>query len=106
KTLEYESRGEILKLRKEASMRRLEGERLVNQVFGNQITYQGATDFFTVERGDGRNATPANPGGRVRVVIQPSSAGDSGESATASGPATPLQPAQGLDLERSGPKGR
>src|SRR5690606_12091423 len=97
KTLEYDSRGEILKLREAASMRRLQGERVVNEVFGNQIVYHGATDFFTVERGDGRNATPANPGGRVRVVIQPRSAGDAGGNVPAGESSTPLQPAPELD---------
>jgi len=105
KTLEYDSRGDVLKLREEASMRRLEGERVVNEVFGNQITYQGATDFFTVERGDGRNATPANPGGRVRVVIQPRSADGDGGDAAPGGPSAPLQPDQELDLGPSGSKG-
>jgi len=105
KTLEYDSRGEILKLREAASMRRLQGERVVNEVFGNQIVYHGATDFFTVERGDGRNATPANPGGRVRVVIQPRSDPDADKAAGSTGPSTPLQPAQELDLQRPGAKG-
>lgn len=106
KTLEYDSRGEVLTLREEASMRRLEGERVVNEVFGNQIVYQGATDFFTVERGDGKNVTPANPGGRVRVVIQPRSGVDAGERAGETGSPTTLQPAQGLDLPRPEPKSR
>jgi lipopolysaccharide export system protein LptA len=105
KTLDYDSRGDVLKLREEASMRRLEGERVVNEVFGAQITYQGATDFFTVERGDGKGATPANPSGRVRVVIQPRSSGGNGGDAGQKGPATPLQPAQEIDLGRSGAKG-
>src|SRR5690606_34726010 len=107
KTLDYDSRGDVLKLREDASMRRLEGERVVNEVFGAQITYQGATDFFTVERGDGSSATPANPGGRVRVVIQPRSTGEAGDGdgEGRKGPSTPLQPARELELGRPGAKG-
>lgn len=84
-TLEYDSRGEVLTLKDEASMRRVEGERVINEVFGRQIVYRGSTDFFTVSGGDRRDATPANPGGRVRVVIQPRS---EGEPAAASGGAS------------------
>lgn len=105
KTLDYDSRGDVLKLREDASMRRLEGERVVNEVFGAQITYHGATDFFTVERGDGRNVTPANPSGRVRVVIQPRSTDEAGGEAEPTRPSPPLQPARELDLGRPGSKG-
>lgn len=106
KTLDYDSRGDVLKLREEASMRRLEGTRVVNEVFGNQIVYQGATDFFTVERGDGNNATAANPGGRVRVVIQPRSDPRPQGSTDRADPSPPLQPAEQLDLRRPAPKSR
>jgi len=106
KTLDYDSRGDVLKLREDASMRRLEGERVVNEVFGNQIVYHGATDFFTVERGDGKNATPANPGGRVRVVIQPRPDPEPKEGAGNATPPAPLQPADKLDLRRPEPKSR
>lgn len=105
KTLDYDSRGDVLKLQDEASMRRLEGERVVNEVFGAQITYQGATDFFTVERGNGKGVTPANPSGRVRVVIQPRTTDGSGGGDGQKGPATPLKPAQELELGRPGSKG-
>ncbi len=106
KTLEYDSRGDILTLRDEASMRRIEGERVVNEVFGAQIVYRGATDFFTVERGDGRTATAANPGGRVRVVIQPRSGSASQAAPDEAGPSTPLQPAGELELRRPEPASR
>lgn len=106
KTLDYDSRGDVLTLRDEASMRRLEGERIVNEVFGAQIVYQGANDFFTVERGDGRTATAANPGGRVRVVIQPRSGSESRDSSNDAGPSTPLQPAGELELRRPEPENR
>ncbi len=106
KTLDYDSRGDILKLRDEASMRRLQGERVVNEVFGALIVYEGATDFFTVERGDGRNATAANPGGRVRVVIQPRPSAEPKERAGDAGSAPPLQPAGELELRRPAPKSR
>ena len=106
KTLEYDSRGDVLKLREEATMRRLEGARVVNEVFGNQITYQGATDFFTVERGDGKHATAANPGGRVRVVIQPRTKDESKEPPADAGSSPPLQPDGALELQRPEAKKR
>ncbi|MCX7272832.1 MAG: lipopolysaccharide transport periplasmic protein LptA, partial [Burkholderiales bacterium] len=38
---------------------------------GSLIVYDSRSELFSVEGGGARAATPENPGGRVRVVIQP-----------------------------------
>lgn len=69
--LEYDSATEVVRLKEKASMRKLEGARVADEVFGNLIVYESRKEYFTVEGGGAANATPANPGGRVRVIIKP-----------------------------------
>lgn len=69
--LEYDGKSEIVRFRERAQVKRLEHERIVDEVHGNLIVYDSRSEFFTVESGGAKAATPENPGGRVRVVIQP-----------------------------------
>lgn len=71
--LEYDGKAETLKLIRQASLKRLSGERVTDEVHGNLITYDSRSEFFSVDGGGQSAATPENPGGRVRVVIQPRS---------------------------------
>lgn len=70
-TLEYDGRLEVVRLRDRAQLKRTEQERVTDEVHGNLIVYDSRRELFTVESGGLRSATPENPGGRVRVVIQP-----------------------------------
>lgn len=96
-TLDYDSRDDTFTLRGQASMRRLEGARVTSEVFGNVIVYNGTTDFFTVDRGTKPDATPANPGGRVRVVIQPRASTGAGSAPAGTQPAPALRAAPALE---------
>ncbi len=89
--LEYDGKTEIVRLRDKAQVKRLDRERVTDEVHGNLIVYDSRTEFITVESGGARAATPENPGGRVRVVIQPRA------PAAAPAPApVPLKPAERL----------
>ena len=79
---------ETVRFRQRASLKRLEGERVTDEVHGNVIVYDSRAEFFSVESGGPASATAENPGGRVRVVIQP-------RTTEAPEPATvPLKPSE------------
>lgn len=84
--LDYDGKAEVVKLRERALLKRLEGERIVDEIHGSLIVYDSRSEFFNVESGGPKAATPDNPGGRVRVVIQP--------RATEPPAAIPLKPAE------------
>lgn len=69
--LDYDGKAEIVTLRERALLKRLEGARTVDEIHGSLIVYDSRSEFFKVESGGPKAATPDNPGGRVRVVIQP-----------------------------------
>lgn len=69
--LDYDGKTETVRFRQRASLKRLEGERVTDEVHGNVIVYDSRAEFFSVESGGPASATAENPGGRVRVVIQP-----------------------------------
>ena len=86
-------------------MQRVDARRnVLEEVHGSEIVYESGTEFFTVEGGD-MATTPANPSGRVRVVIQPrpgdggaarSGAAGRGAATPPAGPPTTLQPSERL----------
>ena len=93
-TLIYDGKTETVRLEQRATLKRLERERVIDELHGNQIVYDSRTEFVDVRGGGPSAATPENPGGRVRVVIQP-------RNAPAAEPApTRLTPSQGLEPAR------
>ena len=80
-TIDYNGKTEVVTLTGQASLRRLQGAKLTDEVHGTRIVYQGRS--YTVESGP--------VGERVRVVIQPKRSGDPPAPATA-----PLKPAPAL----------
>jgi len=90
----YDGKAETVRFEQRATLKRLERERVTDEVHGNLIVYDSRSEFFDVRSGGPSAATPENPGGRVRVVIQPKQAAPE-ESAP-----TPLTPAQGIDPAR------
>lgn len=90
--IDYDGKAETVVLTSDASLRRLERERVLDEVHGARITYQSAAEFYTVE---GR-APGATGNDRVRMVIQPrrASGTDSpaGAASTRSAPATGAAP--------------
>lgn len=90
--LEYDGKTETVRFLERAQLKRLEGERVTDEVHGSVIVYDGRREVFTVDGGGARGATAENPSGRVRVVIQPRTE----QRAPAAAPApVPLRPATG-----------
>ena len=65
--LEYDSRGDTVKLVNQAVMRRFRGGTLADEVAGNTIAYDNTTEVFQVVGGP----ASAAPAGRVRGVLTP-----------------------------------
>ncbi len=68
--IEYDGKAEIVKLKKNALLKRLEKEKSVDEVCGNLIVYESLTELFSADSGP---AGACSPNGRVRLVIQPRS---------------------------------
>jgi lipopolysaccharide export system protein LptA len=66
-SIDYDGKIDVVTLTGQASLRRLEAEKLTDEVHGARIVYQGQTEFYTVEGSITGNAAKE----RVRVVIQP-----------------------------------
>lgn len=88
--IDYDGKLETFRLQQQATMRRTEHDRVVDEVHGSDILYESRNEFFTVE-GGAAAASPGNPAGRVRVVIQPRETGAA--APPAAGEATTLKPA-------------
>lgn len=84
--IDYDGKAETVTLTGEASLRRLERERVTDEVHGARITYQSGAEFYTV---DGRTDTRPE-GDRVRMVIQPRRAPEP------SAAPVPLKPAESI----------
>jgi lipopolysaccharide export system protein LptA len=97
-SIEYNGRADTVKFVGRAVLRRLRGATMVDETSGALITYDNTTDTFSVDGGS-QNATPANPGGRVRAIIGPRAAASSPAPA-ASGPATNLRSSTSLGGEK------
>ena len=85
--LEYDSKADTIRFIDKASVKRLRGTTVADEVTGALITYDNTAELFTVSGGTSA-ATPANPTGRVRAVLTPrqdSPAAAEAASAAASG---------------------
>jgi lipopolysaccharide export system protein LptA len=86
--LEYDGRADTIRFVDNASVRRLRGATVADELAGKLVTYDNATEVFSIAGGA---ATPANPGGRVRAVLTPRQLG----------PTPPAPPASGVPLKTS-----
>ncbi|RTL41106.1 MAG: lipopolysaccharide transport periplasmic protein LptA [Burkholderiales bacterium] len=91
--LEYDTRTETVRFVGNATVRRLRGAAVAEEVSGAVIVYNSRTEVFTLEAG---SASP-NPNGRTRIVMMPRvQPGDEAASAPAAPlplkPSTTLQP--------------
>ncbi len=91
--LEYDTRTETVRFIGNATVRRLRGTSVAEEVTGAVIVYDSRTEVFTLEGG---SASP-NPNGRTRIVMMPRvQPGDEAASAPAAPlplkPSTTLQP--------------
>lgn len=67
--IDYDGKTEMVILTRNAELRKLESGKVMNEVRGNNITYNQRTEFFTVNGSnpEGKEASR----GRVKVIIQP-----------------------------------
>ncbi len=89
--LEYDGKKDFLQMF--SSARLTKG---TDEVRGDYISYNAKTEFFQVVGGGKPAATPGNPDGRVRAVIQPKPRQPAGGDKTPAA-ATPLKSVNGLD---------
>ncbi|KNZ34218.1 MAG: hypothetical protein AD742_02180 [Methylibium sp. NZG] len=67
--LEYDGRADTVKFVNRASVRRLRGASVADEISGNVVSYDSTSEVFSVS---GTPATsPTQPGGRVRAVLSP-----------------------------------
>ena len=92
--IEYDSKAEKLQMFNRAYLKKANDD-----VRGNYISYEIATEFFKVTGGGKQAATAANPEGRVRAVIQPKS------KAEPAGAPLPLKPSTEVANPRENPAG-
>jgi len=94
--IEYDGKADKLQMFNRAQLKKNNDD-----VRGNYISYDATTEFFRVVGGGKPAATPNNPEGRVRVVIQPKATGQP----AAGSPPLPLQPAPDVANPRETPAG-
>jgi lipopolysaccharide export system protein LptA len=68
--LEYDAKADTIRFVNRASVRRLRGTAVADEVTGALITYDSTAELFTVS-GGASAATPTNPTGRVKAVLSP-----------------------------------
>jgi lipopolysaccharide export system protein LptA len=94
--IEYDSKAEKLQMFNRAYLKKSNDD-----VRGNYISYEIATEFFKVVGGGKQAATEGNPEGRVRAVIQPKSK----EKPAPAAPPLPLKPSTDIANPRDNPAG-
>ena len=82
--LEYDARTETVRFVTRASVRRLRGATVADEISGNLVTYDSISEVFSVS--GGATPTASNPNGRVRAVLTPRE-GTPAAAAAASGAA-------------------
>jgi lipopolysaccharide export system protein LptA len=103
--INYNGKTEVVRFIERANVRRLEKEKVMDEIQGKIVIYDSRNENYTVEGGSTESATGSNPSGRVKVTIQPkntdASPAASGSSVKPS--ATTTKPAVGTTLrpERS-----
>ena len=95
--IEYDNKAERLQMFNRAYLKKANDD-----VRGNYISYDATTEFFRVLGGGKAAATPGNPEGRVRAVIQQLRSKD---SPTGGAPPLTLKPASEVAIPRETPAG-
>jgi lipopolysaccharide export system protein LptA len=99
--LEYDGKTDTVRFVNRASVRRLRGATVADELTGNLVTYDSISELLSVS--GGAPATAANPGGRVRAVLTPkegSAAATEAAAAAASAAAAPLKSSDTLGARR------
>lgn len=66
--IEYDTRADTLKLTGNATVRRLRGSEVADEITGSSIVWDNTAGLFTVSGG---TPTAANPSGRIRAILAP-----------------------------------
>ena len=93
--LEYDGKSDTVRFVNRASVRRLRGAVVADEITGNLVTYDSIAEVFSVSGGA---TTAANPGGRVRAVLTPREGTPAATAASAAPSATApaLKPSSAL----------
>jgi lipopolysaccharide export system protein LptA len=85
--LEYEERRELIRFVNNATVRRLRGTVVADEITGNLITYDGTSEVFNVSGGtSSAGAAPGSNGsGRVRAVLLPRAGSEAAAAAESAG---------------------
>jgi len=86
--IEYDGRSDVIRLVREAQLRRLRAGVVADEVSGNSIQYNSLSDVFTVDGGAAKGG--GRPGGRVRATLTP-------RNEAASAPVAPPAALRGAD---------
>ena len=90
--IDYDGKKDLTTLTTNATVRRLQGlTKVMDQVHGSVVTYDGQNDFYTARAGKDV-AGPGNPTGRVRAMLSPRN----GAPAPLNGAPAKLAPAPAL----------
>ena len=84
--IEFDTRTDSLRFSGDALVRRLQGARVGDEITGQVITWNNATEVFNVEGGP---PTALSPSGRVRAVLAPRTDAGAGPQAPARGTGAP-----------------
>lgn len=93
--IEFDAKTDTLRLVGQASVRRLRGGLVADEINGALITWDNTSELFSVQGGA---ASPGNPTGRVRAVFAPPDV--STESAPPAAGTVPLKPSRTLGVPR------
>jgi lipopolysaccharide export system protein LptA len=99
--LEYDGKSDTVRFVTNASVRRLRGSAVADEISGNLVSYDSITEVFSVSGGGA--PTPTNPGGRVRAVLTPregTAAAAQAAAQAASQPVAPLRLSPALGEKR------
>jgi lipopolysaccharide export system protein LptA len=98
--LEYDGKTDTVRFVNRASVRRLRGALVADEISGNLVSYDSISEVFSVS--GGATPTPTNPGGRVRAVLTPREGSAAAEAAASAGaaPAPTLRPTPALGDKR------
>jgi lipopolysaccharide export system protein LptA len=98
--LEYDGKTDTVRFVNHASVRRLRGATVADEITGNLVTYDGVSEVFSVSGGSA--PTPANPGGRVRATLTPREGTPAARAAATGASAAPpaLRPSPALGEPR------
>ncbi len=99
--INYNGKTEVVRFVEKANVRRLEKEKIMDEIQGKIVIYDSRNENYTVEGGSADSATGTNPSGRVKVTIQPKNTDDTPPaSGSTVRPTTPAKPTSGTTTLR------